>query len=216
MEVRIPFSGFYESMLSGAIDDEEERYIDWLMEDRGFDDEIKPFIQEWLWRHAKYHLAYNHIASIYVDPFENFINEGLGLTIRLTYKDMTSPREYNFETDKVCAEISYPDALRLARRVGRNALRKAAEDMFTSRSGFISFYDNDPAAWGPLRGWDWNQLYCLMYAALDVIGNEDWDWSIYYDLNESGEFYNAFSEAFNQDELLRDIGINSEEIKGTL
>ncbi len=218
MEARIPFAGFYESMWSREIDREEEQYLERLKEEHSLTDNDMGEVHEWMWRHSRYHLSYLHIAQEYVSPFESFINEGLGLSIKLTYKDMSSPREYNFETDKIVVEISYQDAIRLARRVGRNALRKAAKDMFTSRSGFISFYSNDPAEWGRLRGWDWNNMYCLFQAAIDVIGEEYYEWPIYEAMSCNGDFSEAFWKAFDEKDLLLEVGkiVGKRELKEEL
>lgn len=218
MEARIPFAGFYESKWSAGVDSEEEQYFESLKEEHSLTDEDMGEMQEWMWRHARYHRSYLHIAQEYVSPFQDFINEGLGLSIKLTYKDMSSPREYNFETDKIVVEISYEDAIKLARRVGRNALRKAAKDMFTSRDGFISFYRNDPAEWGRLRGWDWNHMYCLFQAAVDVIGEEDYEWPIYEDFSGNGHFGEAFYRAFDEKELLLEVGkiVGKRELKEEL
>ena len=119
---------------------------------------------------------------------------------------MTSPRYYNFETDKIFVGISYRDAILLARRIGRNALRKAARDMFRSRSGFCSFYRNDPAEWGRLRGWDHNQLYCLTQAAVDVIDDENFEWGLAEDMSGNGVFGEAFHGAVDHEELMLGIG----------
>ena len=204
MEARIPFAGFYDSFFSNEIDREEEMYVEHLCERH---DIPAIDISEWIWRHVNYGGAYRHVAENYVSPFEAHINEGLGLSIKLGFNDMTSPREYNFETDKIFVEISYRDALILARRVGRNALRKAAKEMFTGCGGFISFYRNDPAEWGPLRGWDHNQLYCLFQAAIDVIGDDDYEIGIVEAMSGNGVFNDAFhSGIFIEEDLLVHIG----------
>jgi hypothetical protein len=199
MEARIPFGGFYESMWSSGIDDQEESYAEHLAEEH---DVPQSDVAEILFKHTKYHDCYAQVAEDYVSCFKAFINEGLGMKIKLTYNDMTSPKYYNFETDNVFADLSYPDALRLARRVGRNALRKAAKDMFTSRDGFISFYRNDISEWGPLRTWDHNQLYCLLTAAVDVIDDENWEWSLY----ENMEFYPAYDKGVDYPAVMLEIG----------
>lgn len=203
MLVQIPFSGFYESMWSRGIDDEEERVVESLVEEHGLEaQELTPLVNDKL----KYHEAYEYVAQEYVDYFEGWLNAELGLSIKLTFQRMTSPRYYNFETDHIVVDISYRDALILARKVGRNALRKAAKAMFTSRSGFISFYHNDPAEWGRLRGWDECQLKAVFEAALEVVGDDDWDWQIYEVMNGNGVFNNAVDKAVDWRALDLEIG----------
>lgn len=203
MLVQIPFSGFYESMWSRGIDDEEERVVESLVEEHGLEaQELTPLVSDKL----KYGEAFEYVAQEYVDYFEGWLNAELDLNIKLTFNRMTSPRYYNFETDHIVVDISYRDALILARKVGRNALRKAAKAMFTSRSGFISFYCNDPAEWGRLRGWDECQLKAVFEAALEVVGDDDWDWQIYEVMSGNGVFNNAVDKAVDWRALDLEIG----------
>lgn len=203
MRARIPFGGFYESKFSAGLDDAETQHLEYLREEHDID--TAP-LQEWLWRHAKYHRGYEHIAADYVPLFEEFINEGLGLSLKLTFNGMDSPKYYNFETDHIYVDISYRDALILARRVGRNALRAAAKELFTSRDGFISFYRNDPAEWGRLRGWDECQLFALFTAAVNVIGDEDYEWRLDAALHEGGTYDEAFWKSFSSSDFNIELG----------
>lgn len=203
MEARIPFGGFYESMWSQGIDNEEEQQAERLAEEPGVPIDQ---VNELLFRYTKYHEAYLEIAIEYVPAFVDRLNGELGLKLEMTYKEMTSPREYNFETDKIFVEISYPDVLRLARKVGRKALRKAAKEMFTSRDGFSSFYNPDISTWGPMRTWDYNQLYALMQAAADTISRDDFDWVIYEDFSYNGVFSRAYDKAVDYQTLMLEIG----------
>lgn len=201
MDARIPFGGFYESMWSRGIDEEEEQYAAYLAEKHEIP---QGEIAEMLFRNSMYFLAYRKIASSYVEHFESFIKETWGTDVMLQYREMTSPREYNFETDKIFINVMYRDALVLARKIGRNALRRAAKEMFTSRDGFISFYSNDISTWGPLRTWDHNQLYCLFTAA--VADMEDYDWGIYEHMSESGAFSNAYNLCYDVEEIQFELG----------
>ena len=200
MEARIPFGGFYESLWSGGIDNEEEQYAERLAEDHEIS---QSDVANLLFQHTKYRTAYEAVAQDYVPLFEAFINE-LGVKIDMTYKDMTSPREYNFETDKIFVEVSLASMKRLLKRVGNTAMRKAAKAMFTSRDGFISHYRNDITEWGPIEDWDHNQLYCLFTAAVEIAdgGDENWECHIYEDM----EFSTAYDKAVDYQDLMLDIG----------
>lgn len=205
MDAKIPFSGFYESKWSGGCDQEEEQLTEQLAEEHGLE---QSEIAELIYKEAKYREAYEHVAREFVPYFENWLNQELGISIKLTFSRMTSPRFYNFETDDIHVDISYEDAIKLARRVGRNALRKAAKELFTSRSGFISFYCNDPAEWGRLRDWDCNHLYALFTAAAELAGDDylDYEWSLYEDMSGNGVFAEAMSKAVDWSELNLEIG----------
>lgn len=203
MDAKIPFSGFYESKWSGGCDQEEEQLTEQLAEEYGLE---QSKIAELIYKEAKYREAYEHVAREFVPYFENWLNQELGISITLVFNRMTSPRYYNFETDHIHVDISYEDAIKLARRVGRNALRKAAKELFTSRSGFISFYRNDPIEWGRLRGWDCNNLLALFTAAVDVIGEDDYEWGIYETMSGNGVFNTAMDKAVDWSELNLEIG----------
>lgn len=219
MEARIPFSGFYESMWSKAIDDEEEQWAERLAEEHQIKQDD---IQELLFRHTTYQVAYRHVAAEYVKSFEEFINRELGLKLSLAFNDMTSPKYYNFETDALYVGLSPRDVVLLARRVGLPAIRKAAKEMFTSRDGFMSFYSPRIDEWGKLRTWDHNQLYALMTAAVTVAdGDSDeygMDWGIYEDMSSNGDFSTAHDKAIDYPTIVFEIGklVAAKELKEEL
>jgi len=202
MEARIPFSGFYGSIWSDELDNEENSYVENLATERQVS---QSDIHDYLWRHANYHAAYKEIAKDYTRFFESYINEKYDLRISLTFKELTSPREYNFETDKIFVEVSYKNVLNLARKVGRNKLRKCAKEMFTSRDGFISFYRSDISTWDRMRGWDYNQLFCLFTAA--VMDDEDFEWGIFEEAFSHGTMTSALDAALpSVEDLFFEVG----------
>lgn len=208
MDAKIPFSGFYESKWSKGIDDEEEQYFEHLREEHSIHADDMQALHEWMWRNSKYHKSYETLAQEYVEPFQNFINEALGMKIKLSFLRMTSPKYYNFETDHLHVDISLAHVRGLYKRIGMVNLRKAAKAMFTSHDGFISHYPNDVDEWPAIPEWDCNHIYCLFYAAGYVIESEadDWEWSIYEAMSENGDFSNAFHEAFDNNDLLLEVG----------
>ena len=203
MEARIPFGGFYDSMWSQGVDEEEREYTEKLAEEHQIPARE---ISELFFKHTQYRVAHNEVAREYALDFQKVINSELKLNVSMTFQEMTSPKYYNFETDKIFVEISYPDVLRLARKVGRNALRKAAKAMFTSYDGFISFYSPDISTWGPMREWDHNQLYALMQAAADLVSEQDFDWLMYEDFDCNGIFSTAFDKACDWQTVMLEIG----------
>jgi hypothetical protein len=96
---------------------------------------------------------------------------------------MTSPRFYNFETDRVFANISEHAARKLfaySRKLDNHAtLAKVIRARFTSRDGFHSFYSNSLAEWleKPLDEWDHNELGTLLIVACESMG-DDWEQDI--------------------------------------
>jgi hypothetical protein len=203
IESTIPFPGFYESILSDELDNVEEQEVERMIEDEwdGFE---AGQIHEVLMDHADYRGMHNDLAKAYVSRFEDWLNEELDLDIHLDFSTMSSPREYNFTTDRVFVNISRSDLAKLYRKVGRQVVRDEAKKHFTSRSGFISFYSPDISDWGPIREWDYNQIGMIFEAAAHVIDQyRDEDLTVYYRMSE--DFYEAYSNNMDWSAVERDL-----------
>lgn len=180
VESGIPFSGFYNSVWEGEIDSCEDMAIENL-DDKLLDCRAKDFealddgdIQETLMNNSDYRAMHEEIAKAYVEQFAHEIKEEFGVSVPLTFKELSSPREYNFETDRIFVEVEHKDLVKLYRKVGRKAVSEVAREMFTSRSGFISFYSPGIKDWGSIRDWDTNQMRTIFTAADARIGREDY------------------------------------------
>lgn len=209
METRLPFPGFYESLYSLEFDSIEDNEVEYIMNGE-YEFDVPECVtsedmHELFYKHADYSGMYQEIAKQYPYTFSDFLAEKTGMLVPLEFTIMTSPREYNFETDRVFATIKLEDVLALYEFVGEERLRKEAKDMFTSRSGFISFYSPKIEEWGPVSEWDHNQLYCLMNCLVD----SDDDLTIYYRLEEA--FYTAFQNNINWEDFARDLKFFGEE-----
>lgn len=154
MLTTVPFSGFYESLHDGAIDDCLQQMF---ADDHG---NVKyPKLAERLQRDCdfrKVHLAY---AQAYVEAFADEVN-----LKTLKWESLTSPREYNFETDRLFATMDEDEFLDLIDSVELDKFHALARHRFTSRDGFMSWYDPDVSTWGPSHLWDHNQVGCLLQA----------------------------------------------------
>ena len=194
MIINIPFAGFYNSKYSGELDAVQERFVEYEVEkDMGLDANIP---NNALWHCADYGKAYDHIARAYVDQFNQHLIDEYELDLDLKFESLTSPREYNFETDRIFCEISEENVRKLRSAVSDPALRQAIKDRFTSCDGFISSYDNDLDDWSTdLLTWDHNELGTLLVALLD--DTEDWDWKIWERMQDRNVFDTAFDQCVN-------------------
>lgn len=132
-ETVVPFfPGFYESELSWMIDREEEYYLE-------ENDKTWEEIQD----EVDYHRGYLAISQAWLDAFCDEVG------ISLKYKEVDSPREYNFTTDRLVAEIEMGELERIRKIVDSDweTLSRVIKENFTSRSGFVSFYSNDIDEW---------------------------------------------------------------------
>ena len=193
MIINIPFAGFYNSMFSAELDSVQERFVEYEVEKNpGLNPDIP---NEALWHCADYGKAYDHIARAYVAHFNDYIETEYELDLDLKFESMTSPREYNFQTDRIFCEISEENVRKLRRAVSDPALRQAIKTRFTSRSGFISSYPNRLEDWPPLEQWDHNELGTLLVALLE--DDEDWDWKILGGMQDRNVFDVAFDQCVN-------------------
>ena len=193
MIINIPFAGFYGSKYSGELDHVQERFVEYEVEKNpGLNPDIP---NESLWKAADYGKAFDYIARKYVAHFNDYIETEYELDLDLKFESMTSPREYNFQTDRIFCEISEENVRKLRSAVSDPALRHAIKERFTSRSGFISSYPNRLEDWPPLEQGDHNELGTLLVALLD--DDEDWDWKIWEGMQDRNVFDVAFDQCVN-------------------
>lgn len=98
---------------------------------------------------------------------------------KVTKSLLYSPRQYNYENDRITSDFEFPQYPKFCHHVYRvfyegTDEQKAAwcnflKDYFTSCSGFISFYSNDPQVW--LEKTDrFQQLDCVeLWAVLTTL-----------------------------------------------
>lgn len=157
MQTTIPFSGFYESIHSSMIDDAVEGLV---RDDCG---EIVEGCEDIFWE-VNYPEVFDKYAKMYLENFNIVLNYETKLNIKLHYDELSSPREYNFTTDRIFAKISQRNVKLLYKLVDKKILEDLIAKRFTSCSGFISYYDNKLADWGKIETWDHNQVGTLLEA----------------------------------------------------
>jgi len=162
MLIQIPFSGFYCSLHDELIDHELQHAI---FTDRQTGCHNNDGLSERAYDKMNWKDLHEEYAAKYA---KNFAYE---FGLNLTFVEMTSPREYNFTTDRIFCDISEEDMLTMFDETTKITLAKWAKKMFTSYDGFHSFYSNDFLDWGDIRDgqWDCNHLYCLLCAWLDDV-----------------------------------------------
>jgi hypothetical protein len=82
--------------------------------------------------------------DLYCDLFSDWLKENYKVDIKFKNISLSSPREYNFETDKIICDIDIMENESLIRTMkAKPAFLDWVKDRTKSRSGFISFYDFD-------------------------------------------------------------------------
>ena len=162
LESTIPFDGFYESFISDDIDHQIGQQIEWDTDINDLnEDEQQILWDNYLDINRSY--FYNQIAEDYTNFYIDALNERLkGFTLKATYKCFTSPREYNFSTDRIFIEIEENHAIDFIKYIIKNYKKELEEKIkqrFTSRDGFISYYKNSLDLWiDDYSEWDCNMI----------------------------------------------------------
>lgn len=206
MIIKLPFVGFYCSWYSDQLDQEEERYVESVADEKELPAQD---VGTALYYATSYGPAWNLLAKEYVDSFNEWFKDEYDVDLGLEFESLSSPREYNFQTDRIFATISVAMVERLYGMTDQGNLAREIRERFTSRSGFISFYSNDIEEWlaKPLPKWDHNELETLLLAVL--YDQEDWEYKVFGSMAESEIFYRAFEASVDWEDFERRI----EELK---
>lgn len=160
--IQIPFEGFYNSYIDSAIDD----YILNLFDREGTGDtDLIP--DEFHHHFTMTEPMQNAICEQYAELFKDWLKQEFEIDISLEYDECTSPKYYNYGTDKIYCRINSYDIAKLAAMTKDSYLEEVIKERHTSYDGFVSFYSNDLETWkekNPLE-YDENELMTLLIAA---------------------------------------------------
>jgi hypothetical protein len=183
--VQLPFQGFYESTLSNAIDWEIERQAENDAESSSYEADSEH--KEGYWPEAlrldeselcealndcaDYSAIHQDIAKDYAIAFGDWIKDETDADPRISFESMSSPKFYNFETDRLFAHISRGFVRTMWRDLKADSwtnLAKSVKARHTSYSGFHSFYSNCMPDWTGKdpRELDHNELQTVLLAWL--------------------------------------------------
>ena len=162
LESTIPFDGFYESFISADIDHQIGQQIEWDSDIYDLNEDEQQILED-NYLDINRSSFYNEIAEHYTDLYIDALNERLeGFTLNAKFNLLTSPREYNFETDRIFIEIEENHCIEFIEQIVKNykkELENKIEDRFKSRSGFNSYYKNSLDLWPKnYSEWDFNQI----------------------------------------------------------
>ena len=162
LESTIPFDGFYKSFISDDIDYQIGQQIEWDVDTFNLDESEREVIEDnYLDINRSY--FYSQIAEDYTNFYIDELNERLeGFTLKAKFNLLISPREYNFETDRIFIEIEENHAIDFIKYIIKNYKKELEEKIkqrFTSRDGFISYYKNSLDLWiDDYSEWDCNMI----------------------------------------------------------
>lgn len=168
------FGGFYNTIHDGVFDQEME----YILED----------FPGKSWDDFNWKINYENYCRKYV----LVVNSNTGLD--LEFRNMWSPREYNFTTDEIYCYLTKEDLQKISSALNSKTLTKIIKQRFTSRDGFSSFYSNNLDVWKEkeIEDWDELELGTLLDAWLieNNYNNEDndLDYDCYDYCQENGQY----------------------------
>lgn len=178
-EATLPFfPGYYNSILDGYIDREIEMYLEENEEESYETIEDK--------------LDYSEAKLAMNQAWVNQFNQETGLDLK--YKDMSSPREYNFRTDRIFVEITLEELQKVRKITEENPeeFHKFLTRNFKSRDGFSSFYPDDLEEWDKdIEDLDHNEV--MTYIAVASTINKD-EHDLVMDIADHHSVYEAASQ----------------------
>ena len=162
LETTIPFEGFYNSFISADIENEIDSLTQYYSESYELNDNEEQLLSN-SFLSVNNNNFYNEICKDYVSFYIDKLNERIkDFTLKGTYKCFISPKEYNFMTDKIFIDIEKNHCIDFIEHIIKNykkELDNKIKERFTSRSGFISFYENNLESWtNNYKEWDHNQI----------------------------------------------------------
>jgi len=156
----IPFQGFYNSLYSYSIEGEIENSVEWYTEDYDLSEAQRDILANGYLEKNVSEFYYN-VSKDYAEAFIYEIERDTGLSLNARFESMESPKEYNFQTDRLFIELPETSAVAFINYILANhkeELEKLIAQRFTSRDGFWSNYENTLEAWGDPSEWDLNQI----------------------------------------------------------
>ena len=162
LESTIPFDGFYNSYISSDIEHQIGQQIEWDTDIYDLNEDEQQILED-NYLSVNRSSFYNEIAKHYTDLYIDALNETLeGFRLNAKFKLLTSPREYNFETDRIFIDIEKDHAIDFIKYIIKNYKKELEEKIkqsFTSRDGFGSHYKKGLELWTQdYSEWDCNMI----------------------------------------------------------
>lgn len=229
VSIKVPFCGLYHSTLSHEIEHIETMEAEYQFErqsEEGIPAQLhvsEADLAEMLSDAADYQQAHLRVAKGYANAFAEMADDLFGFETGLEFEEMTSPKFYNFETDKLYCRAPMATVERLfeiSRDNGHEVLKRLIVQRHSSRDGFISYYSNRPHEWlkKPLDCWDYNELETLLLAALEVAHGDAGEFcrSVEFSMIEGEDIYNAYQQSVDWESFEKAVRERREEIEADL
>lgn len=180
--VEVPFSGFYNSTHGQNLD-----YAVTLECSADEDGDDNPEKEGFISGKVNFSKFYTDYAKAYVDNFSTLTG------LKVEFLHIKSPKEYNFETDKIICKMYMREKdkdLLLSTPILREVLTESKKAL-RPRDGFIPFYSTSPREWGDVEKMPPALWGIVLQAVANVKSDyqfEEWENSSMENYEENGYF----------------------------
>lgn len=215
IEVELPFQGYYNSFLSSMLDHKEE-YERQYLEEYLKSETVDRILSHIDWEEMRNQLSKKYVRY-YFERFQRNLYEADIEVLNFEEKywdapfEMTSPKYYNYSTDRLFIKMEKIDLLKLLKQVKnsptwKKKFEERISSKFTSYDGFMSHYANTLEEWGRPSCWDHNQWCTLLETICDAEdGAEEAlhaEIEVVYD-EEGTKLFNRFYKRIRQIESIK-------------
>ena len=174
------FTGFYGSFFEDYLNHLEEMEYEYLAEN-GIQDEQPEFDYQTFYKDCSYEMMYK-VCELLTD---------LDLIDNYYFVELQSPREYNFQNDKIIVDYVLTDinVFKIKDYLFSNydAFKRYINENYTSYDGFMSFHSNNADEWLALFSECVNDEHKLGSILNFILENEDTsEYDLFEQIVESG------------------------------
>ena len=172
----IVFEGFYESNLFNS---DTEYYLNERLQDNEHHEQYEITGQN-------YKDYEKSVCELHADTLMDILKENdFNIVKKITYKGMSSPREYNFITDKLKLNVDFNlnDLKNYCFKENRADFNFYLNKKYSSYSGFVSFIDNNIREFENKYKTEKNNDSWVFYTHISILCSLWWGW------HNNGRFY---------------------------
>ena len=191
------FEGFDYSWIDSEFDVLAQNESEYYADELDLSDEKKEEIKDDYFS-QNYDELQVEICKTYIPHYFEAIEDEIDFELNASFESLTSPKYYNFETDRLFVEIDDIKITMLMNWIFNNKLEKLKEvvkDRFTRRDGYIPNYSNDLETWGDVDTWDYNQLGTALLVFVDEYA--DFNYTLHEYVSET--IYNHIYSTLSDD-----------------
>lgn len=172
-ELREHYPKEYKKFLKAKKEDKSIKFGEWLCDHCGH------FYSGLTWSEFTTLVCKNYVNQFDLMLFESGLKEDLGI-VDLVFESMHSPKEYNFTTDRVFADITLDKDKFVSKILSifesePEITKQVLDRYFKSRDGFASFTPHDLGYWAEkvsnIGSCNYNDLEAIIDIAITVVYN---------------------------------------------